>query len=117
MATSRSVQKELESLREEIAGLRQDYARLNGRAKATTSEGAERFGSIREELADTIDAIREKVADGSGAAAEEIAAQLNELRGIANEYSDKTEKTLAAHPLATLAGVAAIGYLLGRFGR
>jgi ElaB/YqjD/DUF883 family membrane-anchored ribosome-binding protein len=117
MASSRSVQNELDSLRKEIAGLRQDYARLKGRASATKSDAADRFGAIREDLADTIDAIKDKVSEGTGAAAEEISAQLNDLREVVNEYSDKTEKTVAAHPFATLAGAIALGYLLGRFGR
>ena len=117
MATSRSVQKEIESLRQEIADLRKDYARLKGRAKATANDGLERAGAIREELAATIDAIKERVADGTGAAADEISAQLEELCGVANEYTEKTERTVAAHPLATLAGAIAVGYLIGRLGR
>jgi ElaB/YqjD/DUF883 family membrane-anchored ribosome-binding protein len=117
MASSRSIQKELDDLRKEIAGLRQDYARLKGRASATRSDAADRFSAIRDELADTIDAIKEKVSEGTGSAAEEIGSQLNDLRDIVNEYSDKTEKTVAAHPFATLAGAIAVGYLLGRFGR
>jgi len=117
MASSRSVQKELESLRKEIAGLRNDYARLKGRARETKSDASDRFGSIRAELADTIDALREKVAEGTGAATGEIGAQLDDLREIVNEYSDKTEKTVAAHPFATLAGAIFVGYLFGRFGR
>jgi ElaB/YqjD/DUF883 family membrane-anchored ribosome-binding protein len=117
MASSRSIQKELESLRKEISGLRQDYARLKGRASATRADATDRFGAIREELADTIDAIKERVSEGTGTAAEEISAQLNDLRDVVNEYSDKTEKTVAAHPFATLAGAIALGYLLGRFGR
>jgi len=117
MASSRSIQKELDSLRKEIAGLRRDYARLKGRASATKADATDRFGAIREELADTIDAIKDRISEGTGTAAEEIGAQLNDLRDTVNEYSDKTEKTVAAHPFATLAGAVAIGYLLGRFGR
>lgn len=117
MATPRSVQKELESLRKEIAGLRKDYARAKGRAKATASEGAERFGAIREELADTIEAIKDKVASGTGFAADEISEQLNELRDVVNDYSERTEKTVAAHPLAAVAAAVAIGFLIGRLGR
>jgi ElaB/YqjD/DUF883 family membrane-anchored ribosome-binding protein len=117
MASPRSVQKELESLRKEIAGLRQDYARLKRRANATTAEAADRFASIRDGVADTIEAIREKVTDGTGTAAEEISAHLSDLRDAVHEYSDRTERTVAAHPFATLAGAIALGYLIARIGR
>lgn len=117
MASSRSVQKELETLRKEIAGLRQDYARLKSRASATKADAADRAGAIRSELADAIDAIKESLTEGTGAAAEEIGTRLSDLRDIANEYSDKTEKTVSAHPFATVAGAVLIGYLIGRFGR
>jgi ElaB/YqjD/DUF883 family membrane-anchored ribosome-binding protein len=117
MASSRSVQKEIENLRKEIAGLRQDYARLKNRAQKTKTEGVARFGAISEDLADTIAAIRDKVSGSTGAAAEEISEQLNELRDVVTDYTDKTEKTVAAHPLAAVAGAVAIGYLIGRFRR
>jgi ElaB/YqjD/DUF883 family membrane-anchored ribosome-binding protein len=117
MATPRSVQKELDSLRKEIAGLRKDYSRVKGRAKVSAAEGAERLGAIREEVIDTIEAIKDKVASGTGAAADEIAEHLNELRDVVGEYSDRTEKTVAAHPIASLAGAIAIGYLIGRLSR
>ena len=117
MAASRSVQKELDALRKEMAGLRQDYSRLKSRAKASKSEGVERFGAIRDDLADTISAIRDKVANGTGAATEEISEQLNDLRDVVTDYTDRTEKTVAAHPLAAVAGAIAVGYLLGRFRR
>jgi flagellar motility protein MotE (MotC chaperone) len=117
MASNRSVQKELDQLRKEIAGLRQDYARLKGRVKATKADGVRRAGGIREELADTIEAIKEKVASGTDAAADEIAEELAELRAVVGDYSDQAEKTVAAHPLASLAGALAIGFLIGRLGR
>jgi ElaB/YqjD/DUF883 family membrane-anchored ribosome-binding protein len=117
MPSPRSLQKELDSLRKEIAGLRQDYARLKSRAKATKADGTERMGAIRDDLVDTIEAIKDKVASGTGAAAEEIAEHLDELRDVVNEYSEKTEKTVAAHPLTAVAGALAIGWLIGRLGR
>jgi ElaB/YqjD/DUF883 family membrane-anchored ribosome-binding protein len=111
------VQKELDQLRKEIAGLRQDYARLKGRVKSTKADGVRRASGIRDELADTIEAIKEKVASGTDAAADEIAEELAELRAVVDEYSDQAEKTVAAHPLASLAGALAIGFLIGRLGR
>jgi ElaB/YqjD/DUF883 family membrane-anchored ribosome-binding protein len=117
MATSRSVQKELESLRKEMAALRHDYARLKRRARDTTTEAADRFGAIRAGIADTIDAIRENVSEGTGSALDEIGVQLSSLRDLANGYSDKTERIVSTHPFATLAGAIAVGYLVGRGGR
>jgi hypothetical protein len=117
MASNRSVQKELDELRKEMAGLRQDYARLKGRVKATKADGVQRASAIRDELANTIEAIKEKVASGTDAAADEIAEELAELRAVVGDYSDQAEKTVASHPLASLAGALAIGYLIGRLGR
>ena len=117
MASNRSIQKELDELRKEIAGLRQDYARLKSRVKATKADGVHRAGAIRDELADTIEAIKEKVASGTDAAADEIAEELAELRAVVGDYSDQAEKTVAAHPLASLAGALAVGFLIGRLGR
>lgn len=117
MTSSRSVQKELESLRDEIAGLRQDYERLRKRANATKADASDRAGAIGAELANTIEAIKESLSETTGTAADEISAQLNQLRQTVNEYSEKTEKTITAHPIATLAGAVLVGYVIGRFGR
>ena len=117
MASNRSIQKELDELRKEIAGLRQDYARLKSRVKATKADGVHRASAVRDELADTIEAIKEKVASGTDAAADEIAEELAELRAVVGDYSDQAEKTVAAHPLASLAGALAVGFLIGRLGR
>src|SRR3990167_6027991 len=117
MASNRSIQKELDELRKEIAGLRQDYARLKSRVKATRADGARGASAVRDELADTIEAIKEKVASGTDAAADEIAEELAELRAVVGDYSNEAEKTVAAHPLASLAGALAIGFLIGRLGR
>ncbi len=114
MAAS-NVEKELESLRKEISGLREDYERLKGRARATKSEAGARFAAISDELTNTIGAIKESVTQGS--AAEEINAQLAELHDVLDAYSEKTEQTIAAHPFTTLAGAAFVGYLIGRFSR
>jgi ElaB/YqjD/DUF883 family membrane-anchored ribosome-binding protein len=117
MATTRNVQRELDNLRKEIAGLQQDYSRLKGRARATKTEGLERFGAIRDDLVDTIDAIKAKVTNGTGAAADEISAHIDDLRNLVGDYSERTEKTVAAHPIAALAGALAIGWLIGRLNR
>lgn len=114
MARSRTVQKELESLRQELAGLRQDYARLKRRANATTTEASQRFGSIRGAIADAIEAARENVSDG---AIDGLTAQLGSLGSVACKYSGKTVRTIAAHPFATLTGAIAVGYLVGQVGR
>lgn len=117
MTTSRSVQRELESLRKELTGLRREYSRLNGTAKAAGADSMAGLSAIRDNLAETIEAIKENVSEGAGAATEEITSQLNDLRDVVGDYSDKTEKTLSAHPLATLAGAIAVGILIGRLGR
>jgi ElaB/YqjD/DUF883 family membrane-anchored ribosome-binding protein len=117
MATNRNVQRELDNLRKEIAGLRKDYARLKSRASATADEGSERFSAIRDDLLGTIEAIKDKLTDGTGAAADEIAAQIDDLKTMVSEYSDRTEKTIAAHPLAAVAGALAIGWIIGRLNR
>jgi ElaB/YqjD/DUF883 family membrane-anchored ribosome-binding protein len=117
MATSRSVQRELDNLRKEIAGLRKDYARLKGRARASADEGVERFGAIRDDLLGTIDAIKDKLSNGTGEAADEIAAHIDDLKTMVGDYSDRTEKTIAAHPLAAVAGALAIGWIIGRLNR
>ena len=108
MATTRSVQRELDNLRKEMAGLKKDYSRLKSRASATADEGAERFGAIRDDFMSTIEAIRDKLTNGTGAAADEIAAHVDDLKTMVGDYSNRTEKTIAAHPLAAVAGALAI---------
>ena len=117
MTTTRSVQRELDNLRKEMAGLKKDYARLKGRASATADEGVERFSAIRDDVLGTIEAIKDKLTNGTGAAADEITAQIDDLKNMVGDYSDKTEKTIAAHPLAAVAGALAIGWLIGRLNR
>jgi ElaB/YqjD/DUF883 family membrane-anchored ribosome-binding protein len=117
MAATRSVQKELNDLRKEIAGIRADYARLKGRASATGSEAVGRYTAIKDDLLDTVDAIKERVANGTSDAVDDISAHIDELRDVVNEYTDKTEKTVAAHPLAAVAGAIAVGYLIARMNR
>jgi hypothetical protein len=48
---------------------------------------------------------------------EDISAHIDELRDVANEYTEKTQKTVAAHPLAAVAGAIAVGYLIARMNR
>jgi ElaB/YqjD/DUF883 family membrane-anchored ribosome-binding protein len=117
MAAARSVQKELNDLRKEIAGIRSDYARLKSRAGASKSEAAGRYGAIKDDLLDTVDAIRERVTNGTSDAVEDISGHIDELRDVVNEYTEKTEKTVAAHPLAAVAGAIAVGYLIARMNR
>jgi len=113
----RSIQKELDDLRKEIAGLKADYGRLKGRAAASGAEGMSRIGAIRDELTETITAIKDKIADGTGTAIDDLTEQLNELRDLANRYSAKTEEAVTAHPMATIAGALVLGYLVGRLKR
>jgi ElaB/YqjD/DUF883 family membrane-anchored ribosome-binding protein len=117
MATTRSVQRELDNLRKEMAGLKKDYSRLKSRASATADEGVERFSAIRDDLLGTIEAIKDKLTNGTGAAADEIAEQIDDLKAMVGDYSDRTEKTIAAHPLAAVAGALAIGWIIGRLNR
>jgi len=117
MATTRSVQKELDDLRKEIAGIRSDYARFKKRASATTSEGAVRYNAIKDDVLETVDAIRERVVNGADTAMDDISTHIDELRNVVSDYSDKTEKTVAAHPLAAVAGAVAVGYLIARMNR
>lgn len=115
MATTHSVQKELDALRKELAGLKSDYNGLKKRASA--SEGLDTAAALKEELSDTIASLRDKVANGTGAAVDDITEQLNELRDAVSRYSEKAEETVTAHPLATVATALAIGYLIGRLKR
>jgi ElaB/YqjD/DUF883 family membrane-anchored ribosome-binding protein len=117
MAAARSVQKELNDLRKEIAGIRADYARLKSRAGATKAEAVGRYSAIKDDLLDTVDAIKERVTNGTSDAVDDISAHIDELRDVVNEYTDKTEKTVAAHPLAAVAGAIAVGYLIARMNR
>lgn len=117
MATTRTVQRELDNLRKEMAGLRKDYARLKGRASATAEEGVERYGSIRDDLLGTVEAIKDKLTNGTSAAADDISEHIDELRSMIGDYSDRTEKTIAAHPIAAVAGALAVGWLIGRLNR
>jgi ElaB/YqjD/DUF883 family membrane-anchored ribosome-binding protein len=117
MAATRSVQKELNDLRKEIAGIRADYARLKNRGGATKAEAVGRYSAIKDDLLDTVDAIKERVTSGTSEAVDDISAHIDELRDVVNEYSDRTEKTVAAHPIAAVAGAIAVGYLIARMNR
>jgi hypothetical protein len=114
MAATRSVQAELADLKKELAGLRSDYVRLKSRGAATKWDGAQRFGAIRDDVSERIGALKDKIADGTGATVDDISRHLEDLREIVSEYSDKSEKTVASHPIAAVAGALAVGYLIGR---
>jgi ElaB/YqjD/DUF883 family membrane-anchored ribosome-binding protein len=114
MARSVNVEKEIAALKREISALKADYSKANGRAAKVA---VEHFGTFREGVADTLEDIREKIAGNAAGVTEDIGEQLDELKSMLDGYTAETEKTIAAHPFATLAGAIAIGFLIGKFSR
>jgi ElaB/YqjD/DUF883 family membrane-anchored ribosome-binding protein len=117
MATSRSMQRELDALKKEIAGLRAEGKRIKKQAGAVASNGANSFGAIKEELVDKVSEIKDTLASGASGAMDEITEQLDDLRERVSEYSEQAEDTVKAHPFVAVAGALAVGWLIGRLTR
>lgn len=117
MASNRTIQKEIAALKKEIAALRAEYARTGRKTAAAASNGAETLGAIKDDIVERVADIKDTLAEGAGDMAEDIVEQLDELRAMVNDYSGQAEKAVAAHPLATVAGAVAIGFLIGRLSR
>ena len=117
MATSRTVQKEISALKKEIAALRAEYAKTGRKTAAAASNGVERIATIKDEIVDRVAGIKDTIAEGAGGMAEDVVEQLDELRSMLGDYQGQAEKAVSNHPLATVAGAVAIGYLIGRFSR
>jgi hypothetical protein len=117
MASNRTVQKEIAALKKEIAALRAEYARTGRKTATAASNGAERLGAIKDDIVERVGDIKDTIAEGAGDMAENVVEQLDELREMVSDYTGQAEKAVAAHPLATVAGAVAIGYLIGRFSR
>ena len=117
MASSRSIQNEVDELKQELAGLRSDYARLKHRAAVTKAERVKRFATIKENVTDTAGSIKDAIANGVDATLDDFSGHFNEFSDVVHGYSARTERTLAAHPIAAVAGAVAIGYLAGRLAR
>jgi ElaB/YqjD/DUF883 family membrane-anchored ribosome-binding protein len=114
MAKSRDVEKEIDALRRDLRALKNDYAALKGKSAGVA---AERIGTIKDEVSAALDGIKAKIADGTDNVAGEIGEQIEDLKSIFEDYSAETEKTIASHPLAAVAGAIAIGFLVGRITR
>jgi ElaB/YqjD/DUF883 family membrane-anchored ribosome-binding protein len=121
MAGTRTLQKEIDALKKEIATLRASQARVRRKAgsaaEAAVEEGVDRLGALRDDIAERVGGIKDSIAGGASDVVDEIAEQLEELRATINSYSDQAEKTVTAHPFAAIAGAVAIGYLIGRLTR
>ena len=114
MPTSRSIQRELDALKKEIAGLRAEGKRMKKQASAVASNGAHSLGAIKEELTDKVSEIKDTLVSGASGAMDEISEQLDELREKVSEYSEQAEDTVKAHPFVAVAGALAVGWLIGR---
>ena len=117
MASNRTVQKEIAALKKEIAALRAEYARTGRKTAAAASNGAEALGAIKDDIVERVGDIKDTLAEGASDMADNIVEQLDELRAMVNEYTGSAEKAVTAHPLATVAGAVAIGFLIGRMSR
>jgi hypothetical protein len=117
MASSRSIRNEVDELKREVAGLRSDYARLKHRAAATKADRVKRFATVKENVTDTIGSIKDTIADGTSVTLDNISGHFNEFSDVVHGYSARTERRVAAHPIAAVAGAVTIGYLVGRLAR
>ena len=117
MASNRTVQKEITALKKEIAALRAEYARTGRKTATAASNGAEHLNTIKDDIVERVSDIKDTISEGAGDMAEDVLEQLDELRSMVSDYTGQAEKAVAAHPLATVAGAVAIGYLIGRFSR
>ena len=117
MASSRSIQNEVDELKRDVAGLRSDYARLKDRAATSKLDRVRRLATIKENVTDTAGSIKDTIANGVDATLDDISGHFSEFRDVLSGYSARTERTVAAHPIAAVAGAVAIGFLVGRFGR
>jgi hypothetical protein len=117
MANSRSMQKEIAALKKEISALRSEYTKTGRKTAAAAVNGAERLGAIKDEIVERVAGIKDTIAEGAGGMAEDVVEQLDELRSMLSDYEGRAERAVSAHPIATVAGAVAIGYLIGRFSR
>jgi ElaB/YqjD/DUF883 family membrane-anchored ribosome-binding protein len=117
MSSSLSIQNDVNELKREVAGLRSDYARLKHRAAATKEDRVKRFARMKENVTDTIGSIKDTIADGTSATLDDISGHFNEFSDVVHGYAARTERTVAAHPIAAVAGAVTIGYLVGRLAR
>jgi|SRR6185295_18418484 len=117
MASNRTVQKEIAALKKEIAQLRAEYARTGRKTATAASNGAEAIGAIKDDIIERVGDLKDTLADGASNMADDLVEQLDELRAMVSDYTGQAEKAVTAHPLATVAGAVAIGFLIGRMTR
>ena len=117
MASTRTVQKEIAALKKEIAQLRAEYARTGRKTAAGASNGAETLGAIKDDIVERVGDLKDTLTEGASDMAEDFVEQLDELRAMVSDYTGQAEKAVTAHPLATVAGAVAIGFLIGRMSR
>jgi len=110
------VSKEFDAMKKEIADLR--AAHLERVAKSRTADDdAEHLTAIKEEIGEALALIKKKIEMAGSEVGDDVAAEFQELREVVADYFSAAEKTVAAHPLAALAGAVAVGFALGRLTR
>jgi hypothetical protein len=112
------VSKEFEAMKREIAELR---AAHEAKASEADGAGADHLANLKAEIEQALTLIRKKIESVGvgvgGEVSEDINADFQELREVVADYFAVAEKTVAAHPLAALAGAVAVGFALGRLTR
>jgi ElaB/YqjD/DUF883 family membrane-anchored ribosome-binding protein len=98
------VDADLEALRQDISKLRADVAAL---VEAFVASGKEKA-----------DAVRLKTATSARHRLQEIGESLDAVKQRGHDALERAERRVAQHPLASIAGMFALGFLTGRlFGR
>jgi ElaB/YqjD/DUF883 family membrane-anchored ribosome-binding protein len=110
------VSKEFEAMKKEIAELR---AAHEAKASEADGAGADHLANLKAEIEQALTLIRKKIESVGvgGDVGEDLNADFHELREVVADYFAVAEKTVAAHPLAALAGAVAVGFALGRLTR
>ena len=101
--TPADVEKQLETLREDIAELTQQVADLIGQAKDDAMAQVKRQAKRAQATADSV------LSDAKDTGREAVDA----FREVADTFGDAIEDSLKKRPYATLAMVAGIGFLFG----
>ncbi len=114
MADAGDFSKDVEALRDELAALRADWARVAGKAEAL---GRRQGGDAKDQISAGLDALRARIAKEAGDAGEAIGKEVDELGVLIDAYATEARKAVAARPLYTLLGAVAIGFVLGRITR
>lgn len=117
MVKAGNIAKEINALRKEIDELKAEYQRAGRKTAKSASRSADHIGALKDGLMEEAAGLRDSISEGVSGATDDLIEQLDELKETLRGYSDQAEKAVGAHPLATVAGAMAIGYLIGRFSR